>query len=214
MRACSTKDFLENTKNHTMKILKDDGEYRHLVFSNNGSSVYKFNITTWPGYLCISGDMGCCVFSRLRDMFEFFRTNQGNTLERSINPAYWAEKLQATVRDGVVTFNHTECRTEVLRYTRNWLREHYHQTTKQERRWLMEEIRDEVLVDIDDGSSRDIVMTSIYQSTSKVNTRLDFQFTDFFERNFDDFSYHFIWCCYAIAWGINIYDETKKLEST
>ena len=214
MRACSKEDFLEDIKNHTMTILMDSSEYRHVVFSNNGSAVYKFSLITWPGYLCITGDMGCYVFSRLRDMFEFFRADQGSNLERSINPAYWAEKLQAAVRDGVFTFNHTDCRAEVLRYTRNWLREHYYQTTKQERRWLMEEIRDEVLIDIDDGSSRDVAMTSIYQFTSKVNTRLDFQFTDFFDRNFDDFSYPFIWCCYAIAWGINIYDETKIMEST
>lgn len=214
MRACSTKDFLEDIKNHTMTILMDNDEYRHVVFSNNGSAVYKFSLITWPGYLCITGDMGCYVFSRLRDMFEFFRTDQGKNLERSINPAYWAEKLQAAVRDGVVTFNHDECRAEVLRYTRNWLREHYYQTTKQARRWLMEEIRDEVLVDIDYGNSKDVVMASICQFYSKVNDRLDFQFTDFFEKNFDDFSCHFIWCCYAIAWGINLYDETKIMEST
>ena len=28
-----------------------------------------FDIVTWPGYLCYSGDMGCFVFTRLPDMF-------------------------------------------------------------------------------------------------------------------------------------------------
>lgn len=23
-------------------------------------------------------------------------------------------------------------------------------------------------------------------------------------------TYEYLWCCYAIAWGINVYDETKK----
>lgn len=209
MRACKTSDFLVNVQNHTMKILKDDGEYRHLVFSKNDSAVYKFQLTTWPGYLCISGDMGCCVFSRLRDMFQFFRTDRKDAdLYHWINPGYWAEKVQAGNLRGITTFNPDDFKKDIIQYTHEWLREHYHQTTKQERRWLMEEIINEVLYDLEEGNET-ILMNNAIQFSSKVNTHLSFTFQDFWERTYRDFSYEFIWQCYAIAWGINLYDETK-----
>ena len=36
-----------------------------------------------------------------------------------------------------------------------------------------------------------------------------FQFQDVWEIDMKTFSYHFIWCCYAIAWGIQQYDSMK-----
>ncbi len=66
MRACMPANFLHDVTEHTMEIRQDNEEYRHLAFSKKGDSAYLFHLTTWPGYLCISGDMGCYVFSRLR----------------------------------------------------------------------------------------------------------------------------------------------------
>lgn len=36
-----------------------------------------------------------------------------------------------------------------------------------------------------------------------------FEFTDFWEMDCTEYIYHFIWCCYALAWGIQMYDEAK-----
>ena len=80
--------FPEEVNNHKLTILQDDGVHRCLLFKNPSSSNYYFYINTWPGHLCISGDMGCVVFCRLEDMFEFFRGDNGK-----INPGYWAEKI-------------------------------------------------------------------------------------------------------------------------
>jgi len=82
-------NFVEDTKNHKLTIIKDDGVYRHLHCSS-GSSCYHFDIVTYPGHLCYSGDMGCFVFQRTKDMFEFFRSESGR-----INPDYWGGKLEA-----------------------------------------------------------------------------------------------------------------------
>ncbi len=30
---------------------------------------------------------------------------------------------------------------------------------------------------------------------------------------FQEYTYEYLWCCYAIAWGINVYDETKQQET-
>lgn len=78
--------FLEDTKDHVLKILNDNGVHRCLLFINPKSNSYYIYITTWPGHLCISGDMGCTVFLRLYDMFEFFS-------DEKINPQYWKEKI-------------------------------------------------------------------------------------------------------------------------
>lgn len=37
----------------------------------------------------------------------------------------------------------------------------------------------------------------------------DFDFTDFFEVSSQVYTFHFLWCCYAIAWGVKTYDESK-----
>ena len=82
--------FLKDVKSHTMSVEMDNGVHRSLKFSRDNSSTYYFRINTWPGHLCISGDMGTYVFARLPDMFEFFRGD-----ELRINEGYWAEKLQS-----------------------------------------------------------------------------------------------------------------------
>lgn len=87
-------DFDKETANHVMTIIKDDGLHRHLRFGQAGSSVYQFDIVTYPNYLVCSGDVGCYVFSRTPDMFTFFRKDHTDEKYR-INQDYWAEKLQA-----------------------------------------------------------------------------------------------------------------------
>ena len=64
--------FLKDVAHHSMVVVRDDGVHRHLIFSNNGSFIYRFEIITWPGYLAYVGDMGSFVFTRIEDMFSFF----------------------------------------------------------------------------------------------------------------------------------------------
>lgn len=80
-------------KNHELTIIRDDGVYRHLRCCRPDTWSYGFEIVTWPGHLAISGDIGCYVFSRVTDMFEFFGAGR-------INPGYWAEKALAVDRHG------------------------------------------------------------------------------------------------------------------
>jgi len=72
-----------------------------------------FDLLTWPGYLCYTGDMGTYVFRRLHDMFQFFR--RGESIgERCIDIRYWAEKLEAIDRvDGVREWTPEKFREEV-----------------------------------------------------------------------------------------------------
>ena len=90
MQKTPLERFQETISEHQLTVIHDDGLHRHLRCARPQSSDRHFFITTWPGYLCISGDMGCYVFQRIEDMFEFFRND-----DLGINPPYWAEKLQA-----------------------------------------------------------------------------------------------------------------------
>lgn len=83
--------FKKDVATHQMKVLQDDGLHKHLEFTRPETYSHHFSITTWPGYLCISGDMGHYLFSRVEDMLGFFRSDRGD-----INPHYWAEKVKAS----------------------------------------------------------------------------------------------------------------------
>ena len=84
------KRFLTNVNEHELTINLDNGLYRDLTIKKEDTVSYHYNITTRPGYLMISGDMGTYVFSRIPDMFKFFRNDV-----YEINAGYWAEKLVA-----------------------------------------------------------------------------------------------------------------------
>ena len=69
--------------------------YRHLLFRQPNSGNMWFEIITWPDSLMIRGDMGSWSFSRVQDMFTFFRSDQ-----LKINPSYWTEKIDSESRFG------------------------------------------------------------------------------------------------------------------
>ena len=125
-----------------MEVLLDNGVYRHLSFTNNGSSVYRFDITTWPGHLCISGDMGTQVFSRLHDMFEFFNDDLDSKFP--INPGYWGEKLQAIgTNSGYQEFS-VDLFKENVWYEFNQFAEEYADQVEDEREVIQDDsLRDE-----------------------------------------------------------------------
>jgi hypothetical protein len=183
--------FLKDVANHEMFIKLDQGVYRHIVFQQpKNSFVYRFEIVTTPWRLMITGDMGTWVFARLDDMFEFFRTDGGK-----INKSYWAEKLQNGTHgcsDAAKVYDGDTYKTRVL-----WSLDNYDLSTAKKRairrelqqwdfddeHWIISQLRDFSL----DG----------------------FQFQDIWEIDMKTYSYHFVWCCYAIAWAIQRYDAAK-----
>lgn len=88
MKQLTSEEFKLDVKNHVLTVNLDSGVYRDISIGKPCSSDMHYNITTRPGYLIFTGDMGCYVFNRLPDMFDFFRCER-------INPRYWSEKVQA-----------------------------------------------------------------------------------------------------------------------
>jgi hypothetical protein len=92
--------FVEQTKNHQLVVLHEDGLYRHLRIQEPGTRAWSWDITTWPGHLATSGDVADgYTFSREEDMIRFFsyagRGDDGYYADGapSIDVRYWAEKL-------------------------------------------------------------------------------------------------------------------------
>jgi hypothetical protein len=203
-----------------MKTLQDNGMFRCLRFDKGGSFNMHFNLTTWPGYLCISGDMGCFVFSRLDDMFDFFRTeprklHDGTQRTLPINPSYWGEKAQAVnPTNGMKVFDMDRFRECVKEdFDAHFLG------------------ADDEFEDADDSDEAKVAhleaKAECWEAIEREVLELDwetlegahraahdfehegFSFQDFYEHDMTAYAYHFIWCLYAITWGIRQYDASK-----
>jgi hypothetical protein len=192
--------FLNNVSNHTMKVLLDNGVYRHLRFTNKGSSILWFDVVTWPGFLAYSGDMGCFVFSRIEDMFEFFRTK-----DLSINPGYWGEKLQSVDNDSLnpnyKKFSWKKFWVHIEETLEEWVN---NEELNEEEVKNLREIVNEYFSSVDENENEAYAAASNFSCT--VGNR-NFQFQDSWEWNCKEYTYRFIWCCYAITWAIQKYDS-------
>lgn len=188
--------FLSATAGHKINVLLDNGLYKHLRFENQNDSCYWFDITTWPNYLCISGDMGCFTFSRIEDMFGFFRRKK-----LSIEAYYWAGKLQ--IGAGGNHRNVCERWSQDLfeKNIREYVSCNISDLSLSEAKEIWQQVKNEILCSEDK-----------YDSVAAVrnfhNKHIDF--SNFFEYNCEEYEFHYLWCCYAIVWGIQKYDEFKE----
>ena len=203
--------FLKDVAQHQMKVLLDNGVYRHLRFASTGqySGNQWFQIVTWPGYLAYSGDMGCFVFSRLEDMFEFFRTRPcDEPAKLHVNIGYWAEKLEAVDRCGCdagaeqFSLERLEARVEAT--IKEWIEDF--SLSAEEGEELRDDVRDQVLSVADDGEYE--VHRALRDFSCEVGGQ-PFEFSDTWEWDLKEYTLHFVWCCYALAWAIQQYDASK-----
>ncbi|MDR5887528.1 hypothetical protein [Vreelandella janggokensis] len=190
--------FQDTITEHQLTVIHDEGLHRHLRCARPESNDRYFNITTWPGFLCISGDMGCYVFQRIEDMFKFFRDE-----ELRINPGYWQEKLQAgpSIAPEEITkeWQPEKFRSEITEWfevaTEDW--------DEEDKAEAWEAVEIEVLGEADNEHTA-------------ITAALEFRFND--EEFFQDFwevdckkwKGHYLWCCYAIVWAIQQYDAAKQ----
>jgi hypothetical protein len=176
------------TKAHEMTVLRDDGLYRHVKFAKPQSGFYWFELLTWPGHLTINGDMGCFTFARVTDMFTFFRGDR-------INTTYWAEKVQGS-RGGIEEYSEGIFREHVLEA----ISDH-----EEDFPGLADAVKEQILDELDgfEDNARELVRD--FEFGSKPH----FRFVDAWEWDVKDYSIGFLWCCYAIQWGIAMYDKAK-----
>ena len=191
--------FLDDVKNHELTIHQNNGVYRHLTFSKIGDCHQCFNITTFPDHLVITGDMGTLVFSRLHDMFNFFRSD-----DLRINPDYWAEKIQSTTHEAQIAsyskFDLEQAKKNAQEYLNTYLEDN-DDLSEEDRTLLLEDFELEILRSEDEYE--------IVEAISNFNFK-DFEFDEFRMDDCSVYTYSYIWLCYAIVWGIKKFDELNK----
>lgn len=193
-------NFYKDVENHKMTVVADSGVNRHILFKQENTSNYHFSLTTWSGYLCISGDMGTYVFSRLPDMFQFFRTENG-----CVNLSYWGEKCVADSTSGgrITQWSEDKFISAIKELTQQLISEV--EMPKEVRDDLEYEVNNEVLSRSSDGqheahkAAQEFIFRGLYRP-----------FSELYEHDLDEFTPRYIWCCHAIAWGIKQYYESKK----
>ena len=192
--------FTADIAGHQMQVIRDDGVHRHLRFKRANTMCMHFDLLTWPGYLCYTGDMGTYVFRRLEDMFQFFRRGEDRGLFR-IDLRYWAEKLEASDKgEGVREWSEKKFRAEV--------RDYFDQHTDDEEDWseqrkaaLWQEIDEQVCAAAEDSEHHAWVALWEFEHDG-------LRFQDW-ERDCKVWTHRFRWCCHALAWAIDAYDAQK-----
>ena len=190
---CTENIFLHDVELHEMQVLRDEGIYRHIKFKNPKSNNCQFDLITWPGHICCSGDMGTYVFSRLDDMFVFFRDQ--------FNPEYWGEKLQSISSvNGYKKYSRDKFESVVRRYVEEHI-EDYGLTSLQ-----ADSLRESADIDVIRKGEFELSAREAVRDFEREN----FEFHDFWEEDLGEFTEHYIWCCRAITWGVSQYDEHNK----
>lgn len=188
MKTPTHEQFLSDVKDHVLTVNLDQGNYRDITIKKPHTTDMHYHITTRPGYLIFSGDMETFVFQRTPDMFSFFRGCK-------INPSYWSEKIQAGKFED---YSPTKARMALDQIFESWKEE-----TDQDADFIAEEKG--YLDSIDTDNELEFFHEVFFYSASDNGVDLD----DIGEYRFTDFTYHYIWCCYAIVHAIELYDQYK-----
>lgn len=209
--------FPGDIANHHLTVLRDDGLYRHLRCAQLGNSFYWFEIVTWPGSLAFRGDMDCApVFSRVPDMFQFFRGKGYGT----INPGYWSEKLP-------------DCGRSVKVHSKQVVRDRLDETLADyEQCFPALAASRERVVPLPGDAGRAPVLSPLMApdevrqliADHEADDRLRFAdgarelladleradiVSDTWEWDLTDWDWPFLWACHAIVWVIDQYDKAR-----
>lgn len=211
------EEFQRHTQHHQLKINLNEGLYRDITFHKIDGSEYHFNITTRPGYLIFTGDMGSFTFKRSNDMVEFFLSDKPEV--DYINPEYWAEKVTASPNCG--THEHSKelaksfLAQELSEYIEE-LRENDRDYEGDTRNYSNEyNVSPENLKKIEQANEW-INNTLTYDHKHQFFEKLynmnpsetgGFIISDPFDCNFNEPTYSYLWCCYAIKWGLSQYKQ-------
>lgn len=199
--------FTRESADHVMKVLHDDGLYRHVRFSARPKppalphSMYWFELITTPGQLVFSGDGDSFVFRREQDMFGFFL---GSAWRGRPNYGYWAEKL-------------VDRREHVMVYDRELLEAAVRETVAEavaespELSGLPEAVERDVIDEFIGDESLDRHQVEAFKFYLDENKRYDwtaepdFTFGEIWEWNCRSYDWWFRWACHAIVWGVAQY---------
>ncbi|MEN0626048.1 hypothetical protein AAIG33_01240 [Phytobacter ursingii] len=201
--------FMRDTAHHNVIIEHDEGVYRHLIFKAPGTNSYRFDIITWPGYLTVTGDMGTWTFAREWDMItDFFPAGTAG----GINPGYWSEKIEAGTHGGrdaiCYEFDEDSFIKALNAYLDGWRDNHDEEDDSDDIEQAME-VRDGLSQE--GFNNADAAAYALYNADwpRSIDT---FELAESVNYSLKTYSFHFLWICYAIVWGIEHYRTTKLVD--
>lgn len=189
--------FEADVAEHQAILMHDDGSYRHLRCQKPGTWMYGFDIVTWPGYLAIVGDNGDYMFSRIPDMFDFFESKTGR-----INPDYWAQKLQGPGHDTARCYSPDLFEKRVQEWLETTI-EGFDGEDPDRAKFLRLAVQNDILFHEYHNEHEAHELLSNFQAEGVT-------IHDHYEWDLREFDQRFLWCCYAIVWGIEQYREATK----
>ena len=202
--------FIGDVSRHQLTVIRENGLYRHLRFKRFGSSAYWFDLVTWPGYLCVTGDMGTWTFSRIEDMFDFFTdAHFGRRESLLINPGYWSEKFEAGAGRGrrespCFEFDARRFDKGLQEWLDAYLQDCDNAEQAEEAKEAINELKgNDYTTESDAYHAFDGVFFPSGVSTYDIMEGLG---------NLQTYSHHYLWVCYAIVWGIERYRTAPLVD--
>lgn len=203
MADLTREQFLRDVRHHQMRVVRNDGLYRHLRFANPSTCNQWFELLTWPGALAMSGDMGSWLFRRElfrreQDMFGFFRTTTGE-----INPRYWHEKLEAIDRDGAKEFAIETLLKQAFYRIDSW------DLSEQE----ADEVKEDLEFELSGGGHSEPEALTVLREWGydlKEPDPSGYKRRVFFSDDLPDgldWTHRYLWACHAIVWAIEQFDK-------
>lgn len=197
--------FCKNTAKHSLSVIKDDGLHRHLRMSENGTSMWHWDIVTWPGHLAIVGDIADgFTFRRAADMIDFFTIPQYSQNYYSdgspcIDFRYWAQKLGDGSRHAAEEYSPEA----FVQYVRD-------------------EIDNDEFGDDLDESTREMLIAEASDNRDTIYTASEWLarhegihnglFSDYWEADFNRYTFQFVLACYAIEHTVREWNKLKDTE--
>lgn len=169
-------------KDHVVTVLRADGLYRHWRCQKPGTWNMSFDVVTWPGSLCYTGDMGDYLFQRTPDMVAFMRGS-------CMSYAYAAEKCVA--HDGRLKEWREERFLEILAER---LKEGDEVTVVRRGKRETEKVADkiaEIEHEYSNYESQHDAAKAMYESGLWDGCDLP---------SCEDYTVHFLWCLHALKW--------------
>lgn len=184
---------------HEMKVIRDDGLYRHLRCARPDSGFYSFNVITWPGYLAAVGDIADgFVFCRLDDMFQFFASGKG------INAPYWGEKRVAS-RNPLQTFDEAKFHATMADHLTN---EYLDFDGEDPGRADRIRVAWKEHIEFEDLYSKHQAMELVSAFEAE-----GYRFEDYYELDFEVWDVHYLYACHAIRWAVRRYRDLVPTEA-
>lgn len=186
-RERAAEQFAKDTEGFVLTVLHEEGEYRHLRFQRPGERWGSTDIHTWPGGLTTAGDMADgWMFERPLGFFA-----------GKPNLSYWQEKLTPAGRRASKEFSIDALRQSVTEAAAELdVPGHFATELAEDIETLIRDIECE---HADTNAAIAEISRFVFECEDEDGLDVDFQFTDAYELEIDDFAFMYVWATWVLS---------------